>query len=42
MPTRLSPELFAGIHGKDERVEISSLGQAVVELHALLASLPAQ
>jgi len=42
MPTRLAPELFAGIHGKDERVEINGLGPAIVELHALLASLPAQ
>jgi acetylornithine deacetylase/succinyl-diaminopimelate desuccinylase-like protein len=42
MPTRLSPELFAGIHGKDERVEISGLGPAIIELHALLTSLPAQ
>jgi acetylornithine deacetylase/succinyl-diaminopimelate desuccinylase-like protein len=41
-PMRIGPDAFAGMHGKDERVELSVLGPAIVELHALLASLPAQ
>jgi acetylornithine deacetylase/succinyl-diaminopimelate desuccinylase-like protein len=42
LPMRIAPDAFAGIHGKDERVEIAALGPAVIELHALLSSLPAQ
>jgi acetylornithine deacetylase/succinyl-diaminopimelate desuccinylase-like protein len=41
-PMRIGPDAFAGMHGKDERVELSVLGPAVVELHALLATVPAQ
>lgn len=40
-PVRMDPRLFAGLHGKDERFEVGALGPAVLELHALLASLPA-
>jgi acetylornithine deacetylase/succinyl-diaminopimelate desuccinylase-like protein len=38
-PIRLQPEAFGRIHGKDERIHIAALGQAIVELHALALSL---
>jgi acetylornithine deacetylase/succinyl-diaminopimelate desuccinylase-like protein len=39
MPLRLAPDAFAGIHGNDERVRISILGEAVVSWLELLRGL---
>jgi acetylornithine deacetylase/succinyl-diaminopimelate desuccinylase-like protein len=41
-PIRIALEDLARLHGKDERIDIASLAQAVVALHALLMSMPAQ
>jgi acetylornithine deacetylase/succinyl-diaminopimelate desuccinylase-like protein len=39
MPLRLAPDAFAGIHGNDERVRISTLGEAVITWLSLLRSV---
>jgi acetylornithine deacetylase/succinyl-diaminopimelate desuccinylase-like protein len=39
MPLRLTPDAFAGIHGNDERVKVSTLGDAVVSWVELLRNV---
>jgi acetylornithine deacetylase/succinyl-diaminopimelate desuccinylase-like protein len=41
-PLRIAVEDVARLHDKDERIDLAALGQAVVDLHALLMSMPAQ
>jgi acetylornithine deacetylase/succinyl-diaminopimelate desuccinylase-like protein len=40
MPLRIAPQEFAGIHGKDERIELAALARAVIDLHSLLGNVP--
>jgi acetylornithine deacetylase/succinyl-diaminopimelate desuccinylase-like protein len=39
LPLKLPPDALGRVHGKDERVEVASLGEATVQLHALALSL---
>jgi acetylornithine deacetylase/succinyl-diaminopimelate desuccinylase-like protein len=41
MPLRLAPDAFAGIHGNDERIRTSTLGEAVIAWLELLRSVDA-
>jgi acetylornithine deacetylase/succinyl-diaminopimelate desuccinylase-like protein len=39
LPLHVKPEVFALIHGKDERISVHDLSLAVIDLHALLLGL---